>query len=95
MENGLRSLNLLSPVVHLDHNSTGLDCTPQQSRRSTIFLENAVLGGQILVPQQELLIDRSCDVGEHACPNHLVASPPLAKDRSSRFAGEPRDYHAG
>jgi len=41
------------------------------------------------------LIDRSCDVGEHACPNHLVASPPIAKDRSSPVAGEPRDYHAG
>jgi hypothetical protein len=53
------------------------------------LLKYAVLGGQILVPQQEFLIDRSCDVGEHACPNHLVASPPIAKDRSSPVAGEP------
>jgi hypothetical protein len=73
----------------------GLFTLGKQQTALDLRFENAVLGGQILVPQQELLIDRSCDVGEHACPNHLVASPPIAKDRSSPVAGEPRDYHAG
>jgi hypothetical protein len=43
----------------------------KQQTALDLRFENTVLGGQILVPQQELLIDRSCVVGEHACPNHL------------------------
>src|SRR5580700_1366862 len=66
---------------------TGLFTVGKQQTALDLRFENAVLGSQILVPQQELLIDRSCDVGEHACPNHLVASPPIAKDRSSSCRG--------
>jgi hypothetical protein len=33
--------------------------------------ENPVLGRQILVSQQQFLVHRSGDVGQHARPNHL------------------------
>jgi hypothetical protein len=33
--------------------------------------ENPVLGRQILVPQQQFLVYRTGDVGQHARPNHL------------------------
>ena len=85
----------LSPESVGNLGQGGLFTVGKQQTALDLRFENAVLGGQILVPQPEFLIDRFCDVGEHACPNHLVASPPIAKDRSSRVAGEPRDYHAG
>src|SRR6202140_2687082 len=77
----------LSPESVGNLGQGGLFTVGQQQTALDLHFENAVLGSQILVPQQELLIDRSCDVGEHACPNHLVASPPIAKDRSSSFRG--------
>jgi hypothetical protein len=45
-------------------------------------LENAVLGGQISVPRQQLLIYSPCHVGQHTPPIHCR---PLPSHRSSRW----------
>ena len=35
--------------------------------------ENAILGGQVFVPQPQFLIDKTCDKGQNACPMKLIA----------------------
>ena len=44
----------------------------QQEPAFQLGFEDAVLGGEIFIAQQELLIDRPGDVGENASPVHLL-----------------------
>jgi serine/threonine protein kinase len=53
--------------------SANVAFSPSGKQQSTLDLtsQDPVLCGQIFVPQQEFLIDRSGDVGHHARPKHF------------------------
>ena len=34
--------------------------------------KNAILGHKVLIPREQLLVNRSCDVGHHSLPIHRV-----------------------
>jgi uncharacterized ParB-like nuclease family protein len=54
-------------------------------------------GGQIFVPGQQLLVHRSCDVGQDACPTHngLFAPIPCGGDRPKKVPERLRHRYAG
>jgi hypothetical protein len=35
--------------------------------------ENAILGRQVFISQQQFLIDKTCDKGQNACPMKMIA----------------------
>jgi hypothetical protein len=46
-----------------------------------LYLENAVLGGQVFVPRQQFLVHRPRHVGQDARPIHLIAPCPTGPPR--------------
>ncbi len=75
-QNGLRFggcgdlLQRLSAKTMADLAQGGPLGVGQQESAFQLGFEDAVLGGEIFIAQQELLIDRPGDVGEHASPIH-------------------------
>jgi len=58
--------------------------------------ENAILGGQVFVPQQQFLIDQTCDKGQNACPMKLIAhgkNPSYASAVSRCALGRDEYFH--
>jgi hypothetical protein len=55
-----------------DLRQRGLVSFRQEQSALDLGFQDAVLRGQIFVPQQQFLIDGAGDVGQHASPNHFV-----------------------